>query len=98
MILHAYRKLTDELTYMTLTHAEFSKIAAVVKSELQPEFDRLDENARRYRDEILTAVDAYKVLVETYKAELASLQAKYSRLETVLKRVVERVGVDADEL
>ena len=49
-----------------------------IKVTLQPEFDKLDQNAKGHRDEILTAVDAYKKLVEKYELELTSLQGKYT--------------------
>jgi hypothetical protein len=57
-----------------------------------------DESARGYRDEILTAVDAYKVLVKQYETEVAALRGKYNRLEVVLKRVAEKTGVATPEL
>lgn len=78
---------------------------AAIRQAIQPQFDRIDakfvladENARKYRNQILTAVDAYKVLVKKYESELISLQGKYKRLATVLKRVAVKTGVKTTEL
>ena len=57
-----------------------------------------DDNARKYRDDILTAVDSYKKLVKTYELELTSLKGKYGRLARVLKRVAKKVNVKIPEL